>query len=76
MKKAGDAESAMKGLAKVNHMPEKYSGGKKSAQNSNNSSSTINMLEALMFNLNQLKVDNYVQRRPKYLFKVVQQKQL
>ena len=42
-------------------MPEKYTGNK--MQNS-----TINMLEGMMFNLNQLKVENYVKRQPKYLF--------
>jgi len=31
---------------------------------------TINMLEHMIFNLDQLQVGNYVKREPKYLFKV------
>ena len=30
---------------------------------------TINMLDNMMFNLDQLKVENYVERKPKFLFK-------
>jgi len=31
---------------------------------------TINMLENIIFNLDQLQVENYVKREPKFLFKV------
>ena len=61
LKKAGDP-SVIQNLSNVNFMPEKYQGKSKNT--------TINMLEGMMFNLNQLKVENYVKRQPKYLFKV------
>lgn len=38
--------------------------------NKNKDYSTIGMLEHLIFNVEQLKVDNYVRREPKYLFNI------
>ena len=39
--------------------------------NSKKASQTVNFLDHMMFNLEQLKVENYHKREPKYLFKLV-----